>query len=42
MKLTPYELGYAARRQGANLADNPFDPDAAPWSYRKWNEGFKK
>jgi len=40
--MTPFEKGYLARRQGAKLEDNPFDPDAAPWSYRKWNEGWKK
>jgi len=42
MKLTPYEKGYLARRQGAKLEHSPFDPDAAPWSFRKWNEGFKR
>lgn len=42
MKLTPFEQGYLARRQGAKLEDNPFDPDSAPWSFKKWNEGFKK
>lgn len=38
--MTPFEQGYADRRNGAKREDNPFDSKTCPYSFKRWNEGW--
>ena len=40
MKLTPFEVGYAAFLGGQTREDNPFDKTDSPWSRTKWDKGW--
>lgn len=40
--MTPFEQGYAAFLNGLARTENPFDKEDAPWSLKRWNDGWNK
>lgn len=40
--MTAFEQGYEAFLRGMSRDENPFDKDGAPWSMKRWAEGWNK
>jgi hypothetical protein len=38
--MTAYETGYSAFLKGIDAKDNPFDAELAPFSRKRWDEGW--
>ena len=42
MNYEAYDSGYAAYWEGAEIADNPYDPEEEADAFRSWEDGWRK
>ena len=42
MDIEAYDAGYDAYWEGAEIAENPYDPEEEADAFRSWEEGWRK